>query len=191
MAQRLSGGNTAIALLANTLATGGALVCIIASLGPISGAHLNPAVSLADALGGGLKWREVPVYSAAQIVGAIVGVACANVMFGLPIFFASQHVRNGPPILFAEFIATFGLMIIIWGSSRFAERIVPFTIAAYIIGAYWFTSSTSFANPAVTIARSLSDTFAGIRPVDVPGFIVVQIIAAVIATGVFTWLSKT
>lgn len=191
MAERLAGGNIAIALLANTLATGGALVCIIASLGPISGAHLNPAVSVADAFGGGLPWRDVPVYCAAQIAGAIIGVASANLMFGLPIFFASQHVRNGPAILFAEFIATFGLMIVIWGSSRFAQRLVPFTVAAYIIGAYWFTSSTSFANPAVTIARSLSDTFAGIRPIDVPGFMVVQFVAAIIATGVFTWLSRT
>jgi glycerol uptake facilitator-like aquaporin len=188
MAQRLSGGNHAIALLANTLATGGVLMCLIAALGPVSGAHLNPAVSFVDALRGGLPWREVPAYGVAQVFGALIGVGTANAMFGLPFFFASHHARSGPPQLFAEFVATFGLLVVIWGCVRFRSAFTPFAIAAYIVAAYWFTSSTSFANPAVTIARSLSDTFAGIRPQDVPGFIAAQLLGATCATLFFSWL---
>lgn len=189
MAQRLDGGNIAIALLANSIATGGALVCLIAAFGPISGAHFNPAVTLADAMQSGIAWKDVPAYIAAQIAGAIAGVAAANVMFGLPVVFASHRIRSGPAQLFSEFIATFGLLAVIWGCVRFRSAVVPFAVAAYIVGAYWFTSSTSFANPAVTIARSLSDTFAGIRPVDVPAFVCAQLIGAIAATLLFAWLA--
>ncbi|HEY9084935.1 MAG TPA: MIP/aquaporin family protein [Candidatus Tyrphobacter sp.] len=189
MAQRLSGGNVAIALLANTIATGGVLMCLIAALGPISGAHFNPAVSLADAMRGGLTWSEVSAYAGAQFIGGIAGVAAANTMFGLPVFFASQHARGGPAQWFAEFIATFGLLLVIWGCVRYRSAFTPFAVAAYIVAAYWFTSSTSFANPAVTIARSLSDTFTGIRPQDTPGFIVAELLGAICATVLFQWLA--
>jgi glycerol uptake facilitator-like aquaporin len=165
-------------------------VCLIASLGPISGAHFNPVVSLCDAMRGGLPWRELPAYVAAQVAGAMSGVVLANVMFGLPAVLVSHRVRGGVPMLISEFLATFGLLVVIWGCVRFRESIVPFAVSGYIVGAYWFTSSTSFANPAVTIARMLSDTFAGIRPVDVPGFIVAQIAGAIAATLVFAWLAS-
>lgn len=191
MGERLSGGIVAIALLANTLATGAALVALILSFGSISGAHFNPAVTLADASQGGLPWREVPVYLAAQVVGAFAGVAAANVMFDLPVFFASHKTRHGSAQLFSEFVATFGLMAIIWGCARRRSAMVPFAVGGYITAAYWFTSSTSFANPAVTLARSASDTFAGIRPVDTPGFIVVQLLGASAATLLFKWLVPT
>jgi glycerol uptake facilitator-like aquaporin len=189
MAEHLSDGNQAIALLANTLATGAALACLIAALGPISGAHFNPAVSFADAMRGGLPWREVPVYWLGQVSGAVIGVAIANAMFGLPVLFASHHTRSGPPQWLAEFIATFGLLAVIWGCVRSRSALTPFAVGAYIVAAYWFTSSTSFANPAVTIARTLSDTFAGIRPQDAPAFIVVQFIGAASATLTFKWLA--
>jgi glycerol uptake facilitator-like aquaporin len=189
MAERLSGGNHAIALLANTLATGAALMCLIAAFGPISGAHFNPAVSFADAMRGGLGWRELPVYWVAQLSGAAAGVAVANTMFGLPPFFISHHARTGPALWLAEFVATFGLLTIIWGSARSRSPLVAFSVAAYIVAAYWFTSSTSFANPAVTFARSLSDTFAGIRPQDAPPFILAQFLGAACATLAFVWLA--
>ncbi len=189
MAERLSGGNHAIALLANTLATGAALMCLIAALGPISGAHFNPAVSFADAMRGGLRWREVPAYWLAQFAGAAAGVAAANTMFGLPVFFISHHARTGTAQWLAEFIATFGLLTIVWGSVRSRSPFISFSVAAYIVAAYWFTSSTSFANPAVTFARSLSDTFAGIRPQDAPPFIVAQVLGAACATLAFMWLA--
>jgi len=189
MAQRLSGGNVAIALLANSIATGGVLMCLIAALGPISGAHFNPAVTLCDAWQKGLPWREVPVYVGAQIAGALAGTAAANLMFGLPIFFVSHRVRTGGAVWLGEFVATFGLLAVIWGCVRFKNGFVPFAVAGYIVGAYWFTSSTSFANPAVAIARSLSDTFAGIRPIDVPMFIVMQLLGALAATAVFAWIA--
>lgn len=189
MAERLSGGNQAIALLANTIATGAVLVCLIAALAPISGAHLNPAVSLADALQGGLPWRELPAYWLAQVAGALAGVALANAMFGLPFFFVSHRVRSGSPLWLGEFVATFGLLLVIWGCVRAQSRLIAFAVAAYIVSAYWFTSSTSFANPAVTIARSLSDTFAGIRPVDAPAFIAAQLAGAISATLVASWLA--
>lgn len=188
MGDRLAGGNVAIALLANTLATGAMLVTLILTFGPISGAHFNPAVTLADASQGGLAWREVPVYLAAQIVGAFAGVAAAHLMFSEPVFFASHQVRSGSAQLFSEFIATFGLLSIIWGCARLRSSAVPFAVGAYITGAYWFTASTSFANPAVTLARAASDTFAGIRPADAPGFIVAQLAGAAAATVLFRWL---
>jgi glycerol uptake facilitator-like aquaporin len=188
MGERLAGGNVAICLLANTIATGAALTTLILTFGPISGAHFNPAVTLADAMEGWLAWRDVHVYIGAQIVGAFIGVAVANVMFGEPVFFASRHPRHGGAQLFSEFIATFGLLSVIWGCSRRRSSVVSFAVGAYITAAYWFTASTSFANPAVTLARSMSDTFAGIRPVDVPGFIVAQLFGAGAATALFRWL---
>jgi glycerol uptake facilitator-like aquaporin len=191
MGERLSAGNVAIALLANTLATGAALVALILSFGPISGAHFNPAVTLADATQGGLPWRDVPAYFVAQVMGAFAGVAAANVMFELPVFFASHKIRQGSAQLFSEFVATFGLMAIIWGCARTRSTMIPFAVGGYITAAYWFTSSTSFANPAVTLARSASDTFAGIRPADAPGFIVAQLLGAATATLLFRWLVPT
>jgi glycerol uptake facilitator-like aquaporin len=188
MGERLAGGNVAIALLANTVATGAALVTLILTFGPISGAHFNPAVTMADASQGGLAWREVPSYIIAQIVGAFVGVALANMMFELPVFFASQHARHGSAQLLSEFVATFGLLAVIWGCVRQRSSAVPFAVGAYITAAYWFTASTSFANPAVTLARAASDTFAGIRPSDVPGFILAQLVGAAVATMLFRWL---
>ena len=189
MAERLAGGNVALALLANSIATGAALVALILALGPISGAHFNPAVTLADAMQGGLAWREVPGYLTAQIVGAFAGVAAAHLMFGLPPFFASHHARTGRALVFSEFIATFGLLLIIWGCARGRSSAVSIAVGAYIAGAYWFTASTSFANPAVTLARAASDTFAGIRPLDVPGFIAAQLAATVAAAICFRWLA--
>ena len=188
MAQRLAGGNVAIALLANTLATGAVLVALIGTFGSVSGAHFNPAVTLADAWQRGLPWAQVPAYLVAQIAGALAGVAAAHLMFGLPLFFASHHARTGPSQWFSEFVATFGLLTVIWGCVRFRPNLVPFAVGAYIAAAYWFTASTSFANPAVTIARSLSDTFSGIRPVDAPAFIVAQLLGAFAATAFFAWL---
>jgi len=189
MAERLAGGNAALALLANSVATGAALVALILALGPISGAHLNPVVTLADAVQGGIAWREVPSYMAAQITGAFGGVAAAHVMFDLPVFFASHHARSGPALLWSEFIATFGLLAVMWGCARARPSAVSFAVGAYITAAYWFTASTSFANPAVTMARAASDTFAGIRPSDAPGFIVAQLTAAIVATLCFRWLA--
>jgi glycerol uptake facilitator-like aquaporin len=188
MGEQLARDNTALALLANTVATGAALVALIMTFGPVSGAHLNPAVTLADAAVGGMPWREVPGYVLAQIAGAFGGVAAAHVMFEKPIFFASRHVRSGGSQLFSEFVATFGLLAVIWGCSRRKPGSVPFAVGAWITAAYWFTASTSFANPAVTLARSASDTFAGIRPVDAPGFIVAQLVGAAAATATFLWL---
>jgi glycerol uptake facilitator-like aquaporin len=188
MGERLAGGNIAIALLANSIATGGALIALILSLGPISGGHFNPAVTLMDAWMGGMPWREVPGYLVAQLLGALAGVAAAHLMFGEPLFAASTHERSGGAQLFSEFIAAFGLLAVIWGCSRSQAAAVPFAVAAYIVGAYWFTASTSFANPAVTIARAWTDTFAGIRPVDVPGFVAAQLAGAIAATATFRWL---
>ncbi len=189
MAERLAGGNMAVALLANTIATGGALVALILAFGPISGAHFNPAVSICDAFAGSFKWRECWWYLASQFSGAVLGTVLANLMFELPAIFASTKIRTGPAQWLGEFIATFGLLSIIWGTSRMHRPVVvPFAVAAYITGAYWFTSSTSFANPAVTLARSLSDTFAGIRPSDAPAFMLFQILGAFAATALFHWL---
>jgi len=189
MGERLAGGNVAIALLANTLATGAALVALILAFGPISGAHFNPAVTLADASQGGVSWREVPAYVGAQIAGAFAGVAAAHLMFNQPVFFASRHVRSGGAQLFSEFVATFGLLSIIWGCARRQSSMVAFAVGAYITAAYWFTASTSFANPAVTLARAASDTFSGIRPADAPGFVLAQLTGAAAATALFRWLA--
>src|SRR5262252_9060877 len=188
MGEKLSDGNVAIALLANTLATGAALVALILTFGPISGAHFNPAVTLADASQGGVLWREVPAYIAAQVSGAFLGVAVAHMMFGAPLFSVSNHTRSGAAQMFSEFVATFGLLSVIWGVTRRRSDAAPFAVGAYITAAYWFTASTSFANPAVTLARAFSNTFAGIRPADAPGFIFAQLAGAFAATFLFRWL---
>ena len=182
------GGQRRTGLLANTIATGAILVALILALGPISGAHLNPAVTLADAWQGGVAWRETPIYVAAQLAGAFAGVATAHLMFGLTLFTASTHVRSGPAQMFSEFVATFGLFAVIWGCARHRPDAVPFAVGAYITAAYWFTASTSFANPAVTLARSVSNTFAGIRLADAAGFIAAQLAGAFAATVLFQWL---
>jgi glycerol uptake facilitator-like aquaporin/protein-tyrosine-phosphatase len=189
MGERLAGGNVAIALLANTLATGAGLVALILTFGGISGAHFNPAVTVADASQGGLARRDVLPYVAAQVAGAFAGVALAHVMFGLPVFSASQHARAGVGPLVGELTATFGLVSVIRGCARARPAMTPFAVAAFITAAYWFTSSTSFANPAVTLARAASDTFAGIRPADAPGFIAAQFLGAAAATLLFRWLA--
>ena len=188
MGERLAGGNVAMALLANTIATGAALVALILAFGPISGAHLNPVVTIADAMETGIAWRETPHYVFAQVSGGICGTIAAHLMFGLQVVSLSRHERSGPAQLFSEFVATFGLLAVIWGCARHRSTGVAFAVGAYITAAYWFTASTSFANPAVTIARALSDTFAGIRPVDAPGFIVAQFAGGIMATFVFRWL---
>jgi glycerol uptake facilitator-like aquaporin len=188
MGERLAAGNIAIALLANTLATGAALIAIILAFGPISGAHLNPVVTLSDAWLGGIGWRETPLYVTAQLAGAFAGVAVAHLMFGLSLFAASTHARSGPAQMFSEFVATFGLLAVIWGCVRSRPSAVPFAVGAYIMAAYWFTASTSFANPAVTIARSMTNTFAGVRPADVAGFVAAQLAGGLAATLLFRWL---
>lgn len=176
MGERLSGGNIGMALLASSIATGGALVALILAFGPRSGAHMNPAVTFAAALTGELRWRAVPGYLAAQVAGAIIGVWLAHLMFDLPVFEFSTHVRSGGGQWLAETIATFGLLVTIWGCRAHSAPVGALAVGAYIAGAYWFTASTSFANPAVTIARSLTDTFAGIRPADAPAFILAQLL---------------
>ncbi len=191
MAERLAGGNVAIALLANTIATGAALVALILTFGPVSGAHLNPAVTIADASQGGLRWSLVPGYIVAQLVGAYAGVLAAHLMFGERVFMLSLRERSGTAQMLSEFVATFGLLAVIWDCSRRRSQTVPFAVAAYITSAYWFTASTSFANPAVTVARAFTDTFAGIRPVDVPGFVIFQVLGALTATLLFRWLVPT
>lgn len=188
MGERLAAGNIAIALLANTLATGAGLIAIILAFGPISGAHLNPVVTLSDAWLGGIGWRETPVYVIAQLAGAFAGVAVAHLMFGLSLFAVSTHARSGPAQMFSEFVATFGLLAVIWGCVRSRPSAVPFAVGAYITAAYWFTASTSFANPAVTIARSMTNTFAGVRPGDVAGFVAAQLAGGFAATLLFRWL---
>jgi glycerol uptake facilitator-like aquaporin len=188
MGERLAEGNVAIALLANTIATGAALVALILAFGPISGAHLNPAVTLADAWWHGLPWRDVPGYVVAQTAGALLGVAVAHLMFGEPVFAVSQHARRGAAQIFSEFVATAGLLCVIWGCARIHSSSVPFAVGAYITSAYWFTASTSFANPAVTLARSVTNTFAGIRPADALAFIAAQLAGAFAATTLLRWL---
>lgn len=190
MGERLSGGNVAIALLANTLATGAGLIFLILTFGDISGAHMNPVVSLVEILRGNLKPKEFAAYVSAQILGAVCGVGAANVMFGLPFIFFSTKERSGFSNFLGEFMATFGLLSAVLATTKFRPKAVPFAVAAYITAAYWFTISTSFANPAVTIARSLSDTFAGIRPSDILNFIAAQILGALAAYFVFSWLLK-
>lgn len=188
MGERLSGGNVAIALLANTIATGAALATLIFTFGPVSGAHFNPAVTLADASQGGIAWREVPGYIGAQLMGALFGVFAAHLMFGEAVVQVSQHMRSGPSQLFSEFVATFGLLSVIRGCGRLRTEALPMAVGLYITGAYWFTASTSFANPAVTLARAFTNSFAGIRPVDAPGFIAAQFAGALAATILFRWL---
>jgi glycerol uptake facilitator-like aquaporin len=188
MGERLAAGNVAIALLANTIATGAALVALILTFGPISGAHFNPAVTFVDAIENGVSWKDAACYVPAQCLGGIGGAVAAHVMFRLPLISISQYARAGSAQVFSEFVATFGLLSVIWGCSRLRSEMVAFAVGAYITAAYWFTASTSFANPAVTIARSLSDTFAGIRPTNVPWFIVAQFLGAVAATILFRWL---
>jgi len=188
MGERLSGGNDAIALLGNTLATGAALVVLITVFGPISGAQFNPAVTLALTLRKAIGWKDALAYVAAQVAGAILGVWLAHAMFAEPILQTSLKLRDGPAQGLAEFVATFGLLATILGTIRFRPRFTPAAVGLYITAAYWFTASTSFANPAVTIARSLSNTFAGIAPASAPLFIVAQFVGAAAAVGVFGWL---
>ena len=188
MGEKLAGGNIAIALLANTLAAGAMLITLIFTFGPISGAHFNPAVTLADASQGGISWSDVPTYLAAQVLGAYIGVAASHLMFGEALLQFSHHIRAGGGQLFSEFIATFGLLCVIWGCARLRSEAVPVAVGLYITGAYWFTASTSFANPAVTLARAFTDTFAGIRAADMPGFVVAQLLGAFAATILFRWL---
>lgn len=187
MGDHLASGNVAVALLANSIATGAVLVALILAFGPISGAHFNPVVTLADAWQGGTMWRDVPVYLAAQVAGAITGVAVAHLMFGETLFLASAHTRSGPAQLFSEFVATFGLLAVIWGCAKPRPAAVPYAVGCYIAAAYWFTSSTSFANPAVTLARTMTNTFSGIRPADMPGFILAQFAGAIVAVVLFRW----
>lgn len=182
MAQRLAGGNVAVALLANTGATVAVLYTLIALLGHISGAHFNPAVSICESIRGRLLWRDAAAYTAIQIVGCCAGAILAHLMFELPIWQLSTHVRSGPAQWLAEAIATFGLLLVVIGHRRAEEA--PWMVACWIGAAYWFTASTSFANPAITIARSLTDTFSGIRPIDAPAFIAAQLIGAIAALGI-------
>jgi glycerol uptake facilitator-like aquaporin len=189
MGERLANGNVALALLANTIATGAALVALILAFGQVSGAHFNPVVTLMDAWEKGLPWGETPYYVASQVLGGMAGAVLANLMFALPPVSMSRHVRSGPSRVLSEFVATFGLISIIWGCSRLRNNAVAFAVGAYITAAYWFTASTSFANPAVTIARCLSDSFAGIRPIDVPWFVIAQFVGGIAATVVFRWLA--
>ena len=188
MAQRLAGGNVAIALLANAIATGAGLVALILMFGAVSGAHFNPVVTLSEAWQNNLPYRDVLPYIAVQVAGAFAGVAAAHGMFELPIYFASTHARSGAAQWWSEFVATFGLIGVIIGCTRSRPAVTPFAVGAYITAAYWFTASTSFANPAVTIARAATDTFAGIRPADAPGFIIAQLAGAAAATLLFCWL---
>jgi glycerol uptake facilitator-like aquaporin len=188
MAERLAGGNAAVALLANTLATGAVLVALIVAFGPISGAHFNPAVTVASAWQGGMPWAHVPGYVAVQICAAFAGVGCAHLMFEEPLFALSHHARAGMAQMWSEFVATFGLLAVIHGAARQRSAVLPFAVGGYITAAYWFTASTSFANPAVTLARATTDTFAGIRPLDVPGFVVAQMLGAAAGTLLLGWL---
>jgi glycerol uptake facilitator-like aquaporin len=190
MADRLAGNNAALALLANTIATGAALVALILTFAPISGAHLNPAVTLSMAIKRLMSWREAAAYVPAQFTGGLAGTVLAHIMFAVPLLSLSHHQRAGLPQLFSEFVATFGLLVVIWASVRANQSVlvIAVAVATYITAAYWFTSSTSFANPAVTLARSITDTFSGIRPVDAPGFISAQLLGALTATTLCSWL---
>jgi glycerol uptake facilitator-like aquaporin len=190
MGESLSAGNVAIALLANTLATGAALVALILTFGPISGAHLNPVVTLSMTMRKLMPWSEATFYIGAQFVGALVGTLLAHIMFGKELYSLSRHQRSGFAQLVSEFVAAFGLLCVIWGCLKIRSALaVPIAVASYITAAYWFTASTSFANPAVTVARSITDTFSGIRPVDLPGFILAQVAGAITATLLFGWLA--
>lgn len=188
MGEQLAGPDVAMALLANTLATGAGLFAILTALGPISGAHLNPAVTVCMAWRGGLARRDVLPYVAAQVAGGVLGAIAAHGMFGKPALALSGHARAGAAQLLSEGIATFGLVVVIWAASRRRPGAIPAAVGAYITAAYWFTASTSFANPAVTVARSLTDTFSGIRPSDAPGFVLAQLVGAAAATALTAWL---
>jgi len=188
MAERLAGGNVALALLGNTIPTGAILVVLITMLGPISGAHFNPAVTFGFALRGEIGRGDAAAYVGAQIIGGLIGVAAAHAMFAMPVFSFSLNVRTGPDQWFAEAVATFGLMFTILATLRAKPAAVPMAVGLYITAAYWFTASTSFANPAVTLARALTDSFSGIRPVDAPGFIAAQIVGAALAVALWRWL---
>jgi glycerol uptake facilitator-like aquaporin len=187
MGEQLAGGNVAVALLANTFATGAGLVVLITVLGPISGAHFNPAVTLVEAVAGRLTWRGFGAYVAAQVVGGLAGVLLAHGMFERTLFEVSTHARTGAGQWLSEGVATFGLLFVVRSSARCAPERTPVVVGLYITSAYWFTASTSFANPAVTFARAFTDTFAGIRPVDVPAFVVAQLVGAALATMVWSW----
>ena len=188
MGERLAAGNAAIALLANSIATGCGLWVLITIFSPISGAHFNPAVTLALATAGEFDWRDVVPYALIQVLAAFAGVAAAHLMFELPLFSASEHARAGPSQWFSEGVATTGLLLTILLGARVRPKWVGALVAVYITGAYWFTASTSLANPAVTLARAATNTFAGIRPADVPGFILAQLAGAAAATLLFHWL---
>ena len=188
MGERLASGNVAVALLANSIATGAALIALISAFGTVSGAHFNPMVTVAAAVNRELTWHQARCYIVVQIAAAFAGVAAAHWMFGEPAFFASRHVRSGGAQWWSEFIATFGLLSVIIGCARSRPEAVPYVVGCYIAAAYWFTGSTSFANPAVTLARAASDTFAGIRPVDAPLFVLAQIAGGLMAIGTMRWL---
>ena len=187
MGERLAGGNEAIALLGNTVATGAALVVLILIFGPVSGAHFNPVVSLSFTLQSKLSWGECLVYTAVQIVGGIAGTMLAHIMFNLPLIEFSTHERTGIGMWTGEIVASFGLLGTIIGCLRSKPDAVPYAVGLFITAGYWFTSSTSFANPAVTVARALTNTFSGIRPEDVSAFIAAQVIGAILATAIFRW----
>ncbi|AMS31268.1 MIP family channel protein [Betaproteobacteria bacterium UKL13-2] len=189
MAERLAGGNVAIALLANTLATGAGLVALILTLSPVS-SHFNPVVTLMDAATHSLPWRDVPIYLGAQVIGAFVGVWTAHLMFAVDVFQISTKVRTGGAQLFSEFVATFGLLLVIASVSKHRREAIPYAVGCYITAAYWFTASTSFANPAVTLARAATESFAGIRPIDAPEFIVAQLVGLAMAIVVAKHLFK-
>ena len=190
MGEKLAGGNAAIALLANAIATGAALYALLSALGPVSGAHFNPLVTLSEVMLGRFKSKPAIAYVVIQVIGALVGVLIAHRMFELPAFFPSHHVRSGSAQLLSEVVATFGLLLVIFQCARHKPESTPAVVGLYITAAYWFTASTSFANPAVTIARSMTDTFAGIRPLDAAGFIAAQFIGAFLAMLFYRWLVR-
>jgi len=190
MGEKLAGGNVAIALLANTIATGAALVALICAFGSISGAHFNPVVTLSDLIAGRMSWTDASAYAVVQIAGGIAGAVVTHLMFGLPAVSLSLHARSGIALAWSEFVATFGLLLVVLGCARFRPSTIPFAVGAYITAAYWFTASTSFANPAVTIARSLTNTFSGIRPIDVPWFLAAQVGGGLAATFLFRRLDS-
>lgn len=187
MGERLAGGNVAVALLANTLATGAALIALIATFGPRSGAHFNPLVTFTEVALKRMGWGTATAYTVAQILGGIAGVMAAHYMFELSLLMESAHVRTGGHQWWSEIVASFGLLTVILNVAKTRPDFVPVAVGSYITAAYWFTASTSFANPAVTMARALTDTFSGIRPIDVPGFILAQVVGAGLALALFSW----
>ena len=188
MAERLAQGHAAVALLANAMASGLGLTVLILALGPVSGAHLNPVVSLSAAWQGRMTMPDALSYIAAQVTGAFAGVAAAHLMYEMPVFFAAEHVRTGPALWWSEFVATFGLIAIIIGCARSRPDVTPFAVGAYVTAGFWFTASSAYTNPAVTLAKAASNTFTGIRPGDAPAFIVAQVLGAAASTMLFCWL---